>query len=60
MAFDRAPTTSREAKPGLTTRLTIPHPSPRHQRWLKVNPGFAAETLPEPRRLVAEALRPSR
>jgi len=34
----------------LPTHLPIPHPSPRNQRWLKQNPWFAAEVLPELRR----------
>jgi uracil-DNA glycosylase len=36
----------------LPTHLPIPHPSPRNQRWLKQNPWFAAEVLPELRRRV--------
>jgi len=27
--------------------LPMPHPSPRNQRWLRNNPWFAAEVLPE-------------
>ncbi len=36
--------------------LPLPHPSPRNQMWLKRNPWFAAELLPELRRRVAHAL----
>jgi uracil-DNA glycosylase len=32
--------------------LPLPHPSPRNQRWLKTNPWFAAELLPELRQLI--------
>jgi uracil-DNA glycosylase len=37
--------------------LPLPHPSPRNQLWLKRNPWFEAELLPELRKLVAAALR---
>lgn len=40
----------------LPTHFPIPHPSPRNQRWLKVNPWFATESLPELRRRVSDAL----
>ncbi len=43
----------------LPTHIPIPHPSPRNQRWLKVNPWFVTETLPELKWLVADALTPS-
>lgn len=36
--------------------LPLPHPSPRNQLWLKRNPWFEAELLPELRRQVALAL----
>lgn len=36
--------------------LPLPHPSPRNQRWLKQNPWFAEEVIPELRRRVAELL----
>ncbi len=36
--------------------LPLPHPSPRNRLWLKRNPWFEAELLPELRRLVVEAL----
>lgn len=36
--------------------LPLPHPSPRNRLWLTRNPWFAAELLPELRRLVAQAL----
>lgn len=35
----------------------LPHPSPRNNIWLKKNPWFALEVLPELRRQVAAALR---
>ncbi|RMD94505.1 MAG: uracil-DNA glycosylase family protein [Alphaproteobacteria bacterium] len=38
--------------------LPLPHPSWRNSAWLNRNPWFAAELLPELRRLVAEALAP--
>lgn len=34
----------------------LPHPSPRNQLWLKRNPWFAAECLPEIRQRVAQIL----
>lgn len=34
--------------------LPLPHPSPRNNRWLRANPWFEAEVLPELRRRVAE------
>ena len=39
-------------------QLPLPHPSPRNQRWLKQNPWFAAEVLPELRQRVGEILTP--
>lgn len=43
----------REYQPGL---LPLPHPSPRNNIWLKKNPWFAREVLPELRKLVETAL----
>ena len=37
--------------------LPLPHPSWRNSGWLKKNPWFEAEVLPELRRLVASALK---
>lgn len=37
-------------------RLPLPHPSPRNQMWLRRNPWFEAELLPELRQRVAAAL----
>jgi uracil-DNA glycosylase len=34
----------------------LPHPSPLNRRWLKVNPWFEQEVLPELRRVVRTAL----
>ncbi|MBI4938935.1 MAG: uracil-DNA glycosylase family protein [Nitrosomonadales bacterium] len=36
--------------------LPLPHPSPRNQMWLKRNPWFAEEVLPQLRELVSEQL----
>lgn len=36
--------------------IPLPHPSPRNQAWLKQNPWFAEEVLPELRACVAHAL----
>ena len=36
--------------------LPLPHPSPRNNLWLKRNPWFEAEVVPELRRLVAPLL----
>jgi len=38
------------------TIMPLPHPSPRNNIWLKRNPWFAADVLPELRRRVATAL----
>ena len=43
----------RQAPSGL---LPLPHPSPRNNIWLKRNPWFAAELLPELRRRVVNAI----
>ena len=37
-------------------RITLPHPSPRNNRWLVRNPWFEAELLPVLRARVAEVL----
>ena len=37
--------------------VVLPHPSPRNQRWLRTNPWFEDEVVPELRRLVAHHLR---
>ena len=34
--------------------LPLPHPSPRNARWLRVNPWFERDVVPELRRRVAE------
>ena len=36
--------------------LPLPHPSPRNNLWLKRNPWFASEVLPELRRRVQALL----
>ena len=38
------------------TILPLPHPSPRNNRWLKANPWFASDVLPELRCRVRNAL----
>lgn len=55
------------ARPTLTETVThwadylpeympLPHPSPRNQFWLRRNPWFEQEAIPELRQLVAQAL----
>ncbi len=39
-----------------TALFPLPHPSPRNNRWLKKNPWFAEELLPQLRTQVAAAL----
>lgn len=39
------------------THIPLPHPSPRNNIWLKKNPWFAAELLPQLKLAVAQALR---
>jgi uracil-DNA glycosylase len=46
------------ATPGRPRMLPLPHPSWRNNAWLKANPWFDAELVPEMRRLVREALKP--
>lgn len=41
------------------TLVSLPHPSPRNNRWLRNNPWFAAELLPALRERVAEILHPA-
>lgn len=36
--------------------IPMPHPSPRNNRWLKQNPWFETEVLPELRRRVADLI----
>ena len=40
----------------LPTFFPLPHPSWRSKIWMKKNPWFEAEALPELRRLVAQAM----
>ncbi len=40
----------------LPEMLPLPHPSPRNNRWLRNNPWFEAEVLPELKRRVAALL----
>jgi len=46
----------KEFAPGV---IPLPHPSPRNNIWLKRNPWFAENLLPELRELVSQALAPS-
>ncbi|MDQ2756390.1 MAG: uracil-DNA glycosylase family protein [Actinomycetota bacterium] len=41
----------------LPDTVVLPHPSPRNQRWLSVNPWFETEAVPAVRRRVRQALR---
>lgn len=54
-------------KPGLTATVRsyaeylpryfpLPHPSPRNQYWLKINPWFMEETIPELQRQIRRAM----
>jgi len=36
--------------------FALPHPSPRNQNWLKVNPWFGNEVLPDLKQRVADLL----
>lgn len=38
------------------TRLPLPHPSPRNNRWLKTNPWFEADVLPHLKQRIAQLL----
>lgn len=40
----------------LPSRMALPHPSPRNNRWLARNPWFEAEAVPALRTRVAQAL----
>lgn len=43
----------RDYQPGF---MPLPHPSPRNQAWLKRNPWFAAEVIPQLRDMVRESI----
>jgi uracil-DNA glycosylase len=49
--------TVRAWKEYLPAYLPMPHPSPRNNRWLKQNPWFETDVLPDLRRRVSTALR---
>jgi uracil-DNA glycosylase len=49
--------TVRHCRDGDEGLFPLPHPSPRNNRWLKMNPWFAAELLPELRQATRYALR---
>lgn len=38
----------------LPVRLALPHPSPRNNMWLRKNPWFEADALPEIRRCIRQ------
>ena len=40
----------------LPVRIVLPHPSPRNQRWVRQNPWFEADLLPDVRARVAAVL----
>jgi uracil-DNA glycosylase len=46
----------RNYKSCLPDRFPLVHPSPRNQIWMKRNPWFEAEVLPDLKRAVADAL----
>lgn len=48
--------TVKSARKYLPEFLPLPHPSPRNQRWLKLNPWFARDVIPLLRRKVRAAL----
>jgi uracil-DNA glycosylase len=48
--------TVRDFRRFLPDAIPLPHPSPRNQLWLKVNPWFETELLPLLRRHVADVL----
>lgn len=50
--------TVRRFREFLPRHLPLPHPSPRNRIWLRRNPWFATELLPELRIRVAGALEP--
>jgi len=50
--------TVRSFRDYLPQYLVLPHPSPRNNIWLKKNPWFAEELLPELRQRVAKVVNP--
>lgn len=40
----------------LTTYFPIPHPSPRNQSWVRINPWFTKEALPKLRNIIIKLL----
>lgn len=55
---DRMPVTERvrQWKTLATDKMPLPHPSPRNNRWLRNNPWFEQELLPDLRRQIASLL----
>jgi uracil-DNA glycosylase len=43
-------------KDHMPTRLVMPHPSPRNNRWLKRNPWYESEVLPALKRRISTIL----
>ena len=52
--------TVREIREHLPRFLPLPHPSPRNRIWLRRNPWFETEVMPELRTRVTRILRPDR
>lgn len=46
--------TVRSYKEYLPKYFPLPHPSPRNQNWIKINPWFVNEAIPELRKLIHE------
>ena len=48
--------TVKSYKEFLPEYFPLPHPSPRNQNWVKTNPWFLDETIPELRKKIRELL----
>jgi len=48
--------TVRSYKEYLPTYFPLPHPSPRNQNWVKINPWFTEEAIPELQKRIQDAL----
>ena len=48
--------TVRNYKEYLPTYFPLPHPSPRNQNWVKINPWFTEEAIPELQKRIQDAL----
>jgi uracil-DNA glycosylase len=49
--------TVKRYKEFLPNYFPLPHPSPRNQNWLKMNPWFTTEVIPDLQRMVKEKIR---